>query len=279
MINTYNVKQAQLKYGSFKVGTGKEVILLIGSCRSVMYLNYLDKWNRENGNRFTIHHLDPFNHSFDENDKLVDVEKAIEKLETNETLLNLLKSTDIYLHEYYQHFGMFNSDRKREKNIYQFGLNPKLEVCICNWNDYFVLFNDLLTFDVELKARAKEDLSKGIMLSQETQDIMRGKGEAAIEKFYEVCRLSDLPKMEQYFRDKHKSKRFFWSYNHVTKYFNLACFKMMNDKFLKLETTEAFWNEITNWPDMFAHPSTGLTQYDVDNYGFNWNEPLKELAV
>jgi hypothetical protein len=274
MINTYNVKQAQLKYGSFKVGTGKEVILLIGSCRSVMYLNYLDKWNRENGNRFTIHHLDPFNWSFDANDKIIDLETRLKELETDENLLNIFKSTDIYLHEYYQHFGMFNS-----KVIKSFGLNPKLEVCIPNFNDLFILFNDLLTFDVELKTRAKEDLSKGTSLSQETQDIMKSKGEAAIEKFYEVCRLSDLPEMELYFKAVHKSIRLFWSYNHVSRDFNLQCFKLMNEKFLKLHLTADYWNEISNWPDMFAKPSTGLTQYDKDNYGFNWNEPLKELAV
>lgn len=279
MINTYNVKQEQLKTGSFKVGSGKEIILLIGSCRSVMYLNYLDKWNKENGNRFTIHHLDPFNWSFDENDKIIDLESKIETIETNEYILNLLKSTDIYIHEYYQHFGMFNSDPKREKNIYQFGLKPKLEICVPNFNDLFILFNDQLTFDEELKALAKADLAEHGTLSKDLQIAMKLKGLDAINKFYEVCRLSSLPEMENFFKEKHKSQRFFWSYNHVSKYFNLACFWMMNKKFLNLELTEKFMTEITNWPDMFAHPSTPITQYDIDNYGFNWNEPIKPLVV
>lgn len=279
MINTYNVKQAQLKDGSYKVGSGKTVILLIGSCRSVMYLNYLDKYNRENGNPFTIHHLDPFNWSFDANDKIIDLETKLKELETNEYLLNLFKSTDIYLHEYYQHFGMFNSDPKREKNIFQFGLKPKIEVCMPNWNDLFVLFNDLLTFDQELKSLAKADLAATGVLSKDLQDAMRMKGEAAIEKFYEVCRLSSIPEMEPYFKEHWKTKRFFWSYNHVSKWFNLAVFWNMNKKFLNLNLTDAFWNEVYEWPDMFANPSTGVTQYDVDNYGIQWNEELKPLVV
>lgn len=279
MINTYNVKQAQLKGGSYKVGTGEKVILLIGSCRSIMYLNYLDKYNRENGNPFTIHHLDPFNHGFDADDKLIDLEVAVQKLETNETLLNLLKSTDIYIHEYYQHFGMFNSDPKREKNIYQFGLKPTLEICVPNFNDLFILFNDLLTFDEELKILAKSDLASTGVLSKDLQDAMRMKGEAAIEKFYDVCRLSSIPQMENYFKEYYKKKRFFWSYNHITTQFSLSIFWMMNKAYLNFNLTDQFWQEITAWDDMFKHPSTGLTQYDVDNYGFEWNETLTPLNI
>lgn len=280
MINTYNVKQAQLKHGSFKVGSGKEIILLIGSCRSVMYLNYLDKWNKENGNRFTIHMIDPFNFCFHPvTDEIIDLEEKLLTLENNEYLLNLFKSTDWLIHEYYEHYGMFNMNKGKEKNIFQFGLNPKLEVCIPNFNNLFILFNDQLTFDEELKSLAKQDLAETGSLSKDLQIAMKLKGMDAIEKFYEVCRLSSLPEMEEYFKKQHKTTRFFWSYNHVSKYFNIACFWMMNKKFLNLELTEKFMTDITNWPDMFATPSTGLTQYDVDNYGFNWNEPLKDLVI
>lgn len=277
MINTYNIKQEQLKTGSFKIGSGAETILIVGSCRSVPYLNYLNLYN--SNNRFTIHFIDPFNWNWDINDRPVNYEEVIQSMETNENILNILRTTKIYIHEYYVHFGMFNSSPDAEKNIYQYGLKPELDICVPNFNDLFIFFNDILTFDVELQAMAKADLAATGILQPATKEAIKTKGLAAMEKFYSICRMSSIPEMEDHFKNNYKTTRFFWTSNHISKWFSLAIFRIMNDKFLKLELNDYFWNAITSERDLYETPSTPLTIYDVEAYNFNWNEPLKDLMV
>ena len=92
MINTINTKQEQLKNGYFSIGTGKEVILIIGSCRSVPYMNYFSAFNDENDNRFTVCFIDPFNWNFDLHDNRTNFEEVIDDLKNNDALISPLKN-------------------------------------------------------------------------------------------------------------------------------------------------------------------------------------------
>lgn len=277
MIGTVEIKIDQLTNGTFKIGSGKEIILIMGSCRSVPYLNYLNEWNKES-NRFTIHYLDPHNWNWDLNNDIVDYHAEIEKQEQNKELLNILSSVDIFIHEYYKSYGMFNTIDDGEKNIYDFGLNPKIDICIPNFNDLFILFNDIVTFDSVINGKAKSDYKDSGKLSVHTiVDVLRV-GQRNIEKFYSICDRSDIQEMKEYFKSNYQTTRLFWTSNHISKEFSLAIFRILNDKFLNLELSESFWNEISK-EDIYANNYTYLTEYDKKYYCFEWNEELKSLSI
>lgn len=277
MFNTVNTKRAQLERGYFKIGTGKTNILIIGSCRSVPYINYLYKWNTENGDVYSISFIDPFNWNYDLNDNRTDFEKVITLLEKDERILALLNSTDVCVHEYYRNFGMFNFDKTCEKNIYQFGFTPIIDVCIPSFNDIFILAGDIVTFDTEIRKKAIQDFNVTGQLSAQTQKEIFDLSQRNINKFYEVCRKSDIPEMEEYFKDNLQRKRLFWSYNHISTAFSWFIFACLCKRYLSISLENIFLQQIYAMPDMFANNYTHLTEYDVAFYGFDWGEEIKLL--
>lgn len=276
MINTINIKQKQFEV--FRVGnpSSKEVILIIGSCRSVPYLNYLDHYNSLHGNPFLIYFIDPFNYNWDAQENRVDSEQVILGLENDQNLLNIFKSTKIFIHEYYSHFGMFNSSKDAEKNIYKFGMNPVLDITVPNFHDVFLMFNDIAKFDNEIKKMAKEDYIKHSSLSESTLKKLYDITQNNLNKFYSICLKSDFPEMKDYFQNNFLTTRLYWTYNHVSKYFTLKIFEWMNEKFLHLELPSSYWNFISK-EDMYANNYTSPTKYDKLFYNYQWNEPLEEF--
>lgn len=273
MINTISIKEEQLKLGCFHTGSGKENILIMGSCRSVPYINYFDKWNKENGNRFTIYFIDPFNWNWDYQDNRVDYQEALTKQETNDYLLNILKSIDIFIHEYYANAGMFNVFKDAEKNIYQFGLKPKMDICIPNFNDIFILTRDIVSFDVEIKKKSIQDYNVIGKLSDQTLVDIDQARKNNLNKFIGICAKSDIPEFAQIFMDNYKLTRYFWTFNHIAKEFTLQIFKLVNDKFIKLYMTDFYWDQISK-QDMYANNYTFLCEYD---FGYQWKEETKVL--
>lgn len=236
MINTVDTKAEQLRNGCFEIGNGPEKILIIGSCRSVPYVEYL---KQANSGRFTIRYIDPFNWHWDCLENFIDFEAKINSLETDPRILEILSSTTIYIHEFYDSFGMFNSSRSNPKNIYQFGLNPQLDICIPNFNDVMIL------------GKSKEE------------------GEAALEKFYGICRQTSFPEMEEYFRLHWRTTRLFWTHNHVSRHFTLFIFRLLNEKFLHLKLSDDFWNGIVSL-DLLGNTPGEVTQQDRFNHKLEW---------
>jgi len=276
MINTLQIKQQQLAKGFFTIGSGPEVILVMGSCRVINFVTYLSEWNEANGNRFTIHSIDPFSWNWDEKEERTDYAKVLLELEHHEGLLSMLKSVDILIHEYYANAGMFNCKVPSDKNIYQFGMNPQIDICLPNFNDCFILFSDLVSFDADLRKKAIADYNVIGKLSEQTKDEIFKKSQFGIEKFYYVCRGSDVPEMQDYFAENFKKQRLFWTYNHTSKWFTLAIFNFINGKFLHLDLSNGFNKD---HEDMFANNYTKLTEYDIEMYGYDWGEeiiPLKD---
>lgn len=269
MTNTVQIKKQQLSKGFFTIGNGPEVVLIMGSCRVVNYITYLHGYDK---NRFTIHSIDPFNFNWDAKDNRVDYVKAIEAMENHTALLKMLASVNVFIHEYYANFGMFNCDRNAEKNIYQFCMSPAVDVCIPNFNDVFILFGDIVTFDNDLRKMAIQDYLVTDKLSDQTELMIIEKSESNLAKFYEICLKSDLPELMPMFKEWHLRVRMYWTYNHVSKFFTLAVMKLMNEKYLNLpglvldETHE----------DIFANNYTYLTEYDRKR-GYDWDEEVKPL--
>lgn len=274
MINTVSIKGQQLSKGYFEIGSGAEKVLIMGSCRVAPYVEYLHQWNVTNGNRFTIYSLDVFNWNWNAQDQRTDFDGVLLKLETDEVILNMLESVDVFIHEWYSHGGMFNTSKTDNKNIYQFGMNPKMDICLCNLNDYFILFKDIMNFDIEIRRKAIQDINVIGKLSEQTQKEMFIISQRALNKFYEICLKSDIPQMKEYFENNFKQKRLFHNYNHVNKNFTMAMFNFLDGKFLKLNLPKDFYDDKE---DMFASNFTPLTQYDIDAYGYEWNEELKPI--
>lgn len=278
MINTQNIKEQQ--FSVFRIGNekSKEVILIIGSCRAVPYLNYLDEYNKLNNNRFLIYFIDPFNFNWDKDEKRVDYEQVILGLENDQNILDIISSTTIFIHEYYQNFGMFNTFKEKEKNIYKYGMNPKIDVTIPNFHDIFIMFNDISKFDVEIKALAKEDLAANNKLSDRTLKKLYDISQNNLNKFYANCLKSDFPQMKEYFMSNFLGVRLYWSYNHVSKHYTLKIFQWMNEKFLHLELPSSYWDTISK-EDMYANNYTSPTEYDKQFYDYKWNEPLVKFKA
>jgi hypothetical protein len=191
-------------------------------------------------------------------------------------MLEVLRSTTIFIHEWYQGFGMFNSDRSAPKNIYQFGMKPKIDICFPNWHDRFVMFQELVDFDPVVRDAIKAD---GGTPSLQTLLDVRRIGLAALEKFYNICDLSSFPEMAGHFCAQWRKKRFFWTGNHVSKEFTLYLFERMNERFLHLNLDDEFWRGAET-EDLFAKPCTPVTQHDLDAYGLTWPDtPIVPLVV
>lgn len=258
MIGTWDIKQQLDAIYTLDSVNPKEVILILGSCRSVPYLNYLSRYNRENGNPFRIHFIDPFNYNWSQSGEKIDLETKLEAMESDVYLKTVLRSTTIFIHEHFESFGMFNTSLKSAKNIYQNGMMPRLNINIPNWNDYMVLWNDA---HPGVTNPTEEQLAE-----------FKEKGEAEVERFCRVCDKTSFPEFGEEFRIAWRKRRYFWTSNHVAKDFTFSIFRWMDRKFLDFGNSEkmyAFWGEIFK-EDMFSEPSTAVTQYDINTYGLTW---------
>jgi len=278
MIDTLSVRKEQVARGYFTVGKGPEHLLILGSCRAVPYLNYFDYLSHLH--KFTVHFIDPFNWHWDEDGVPIPYEPMINSLEKDARILDLLKSCRWFIHEYYENFGMFNTGKDREKNIYQFGVAPEVDIMLPNFNDLLILFQDVISFDDEIRLQAGMEIMKG-GFSRGLQDRIKEVGLASVEKFCGVCRKTDFPEMETLFRGTWRIVRYFGNLNHITNEFTIALFQLLNQKFLHLEIPDVlggFWDRVSV-EDLYLTPRTPITKYDVDNHGIQWNEPMEELRV
>ena len=273
MINTVNIKQQQLQNTYFTTGSGEKVVLIIGSCRVCPIVNYFIEYNEANGDKFTIHTLDPFNLNWNEKDDRVDYTEALLKVEKDERLLSMLKTVDVFIHEHYQNAEMFNCNKSAPKNLYQFGLQPMIDICLPNFNNLFILVGDIVSNDVEIRKKAIEDYNVVGKLTEQTERDIKNISNRNIQKFYDVCNKSDIPEMAYYFLWHYTKERLFWTSNHVSKNFTLAILDFMNKKYLHLDLS----NLNREHEDMFANNFTSLTEYDFKISGIEWNEEIKPL--
>ena len=244
MITTIDTKREQLAHGYYQSGSGPQEILILGSCRTIPYLNYLVRWNNAEGNnQFTIRRIDPCDWVVENID--------VNSFENDERILSVLKSSTIFIHEHLESYGMFNTSKHHSKSVYLFGMTAPVDISIPNWHDWFLLFNDYADCGVV----APIDYVK--------------KGEQAVAEFCEICKLSSFPEMADHFANNWRTTRFFWSPNHVSSAFSLYIFRLMNDKFLHLPLVDEFWREAEK-EDLFKNPHTEVTSRDREEYGIKW---------
>jgi hypothetical protein len=250
MLDTVNTKPSHYTDGCFRTGTGENVVVILGSCRIFPYVNYFNRWN-EGRNEFTIVVINIVNFAFDQHDNHVNSDHFTVQFETNPVLLGMLKRCRIFIHEHAENFGMFNTCDKARKNIYQFGLNPEMDIAVPNFHDRFVLENDWRSCGME----PPEDYLE--------------KGESAIHQFTNQTILTSFPEFGDLFKDTWRDIRYFWTPNHVSSHFSILVFTLMNERFLRMPLTEEFWNGARQ-EDLFKTPCTEVTQRDRDGYRITW---------
>lgn len=272
MITTMHIKGGPV-YSLYSDGPAKESILVMGSCRSVPYLNYFNRYNEMAGKPFRIQFIDPWNLHWNEAGGEQDFDAALLRAETDERILTALRDATIFAHEHYENAGMFNTYSKSEKTIYQFGLKPRLNITIPNFHDKWILGLEQVMFDHALR----DKLAVHGRVTEPLFEEMRERGLAEVRKFLGVCSLSDFPEMADYFQNHWRNIRMFAKGNHVSKEFTLPIFRWMNEKFLHLPLNNDFWYGASQ-EDLFANDITPMTQFDVDAYGLKWPEAVRPLV-
>lgn len=271
MINTLNIKQGRFN-GLFQTGNpdSKEVVFMMGSCRGVPHLNFL---NAANEGRFKIYYVDPHDFHWDANDNLVDLHEAIDAASKDERITNAFRSATIFIHEHYRNYGMFNTDRSAPGNIYDHGMAPALDICLPNFHSKFILFQEIADHQMKVEGVQRE-------LTPEMARDFAAIGSESIAAFKEMCALTSFPEFADYFEANMRRVRMFFSNNHVSHNFTIPLFRMMNEKFLHLPASQAFYDRLYRSPDMYAnHGVVPLTKQDVEAHGWQWNEPLVELKL
>lgn len=275
MFNTINTKPTHFTKGFFSVGSGPTNVLIFGSCRVVPYLSYFHYLNADD--KFTLRLINCVNFYFDESDKAVDPNKVLEPFESNHELLSAIKSTDIFIHEHAENFGLLNTSRHCQKNIYQFGMNAKHDLAIPNWNDIHLMFQEYVDFDPEIRRLARFQLVNDSELSTSLRNAVKERGLARLEHFLAMCKLSSFPEFGELFRDTWREVRFFWTGAHISNQFSMEVFRMIATR-IGLNTTKEFWNRVEK-EDLYAEPHCRLTSYDVEAYGLKWPQAVEPLKI
>lgn len=275
MLDTVNTKEDQVRNGFFQIGSGPIRVLLLGSCRILPYANYLIRLGQDH---FTINVINVVNCWQDEAGRPTEGEKGAARFECSPKVMEMIRTTEWFLHEHTENFGLFNTGDLCEKNIYQFGMNARLDISLPNFHDVFILFQDIIDWNPNLKLMAKADIERTQQVSDTTQKAIAGMGFDQVAKFLENCRKTDLPEFADLFEKRWMRIRYFWTINHVSAAFTGAVFKLANDKFLNWAIPCDFWQAIAK-EDLYDNHRTAITKYDVKQYGLTWKQPIETLRL
>jgi hypothetical protein len=268
MISTQDIKSKRFD-GLFQCGNpdSKEVVFMMGSCRGVPHLNFL---NAAHDGRFKIYYVDPHDFHWDAANNLVDLHEAIDTVAKDPRVLEAFRSATIFIHEHYGNYGCFNTDRSAAGNIYEHGMAAPVDICLPNFHSKFILFQEILDVD---------PLIRTLLQGGHTQDAAEI-GRESIKSFKEMCAKTSFPEFADYFEENMRRVRMFFSNNHVSHHFTIPLFRLMNEKFLHLPVDQSFYDGLYQTPDLYAsHGVVPLTHYDVEAHGWQWDEPLKELKL
>ena len=190
-------------------------------------------------------------------------------METNIDLLNLFKTIDIFIHEYYANAGMFNIIKDAEKNIYQFGMNPKHDITLPNYNDIFLMTAEIVSFMPDIRKEAIQDYNVLGFLSEELIAKIELIKKENLNKFISICNKTTFPEFAELFLSEYKKVRYFWTFNHVAKRYTQELFKLICQK-LNIDLTNYNISE----KDLWNHHYTSLTEYDKE---YEFKEQIKLL--
>ena len=245
---------------------------MIGSCRGVPHLNHLNQWNMENGYPFLIYYIDPFDFNWDKDNNRVDGDAALAAAEWNPRILDIFERTTIFIHEHFSRYGMFNTDPSAETNIYGFGMAPKIDLCLPNFHDRFIMFKNILEFDKGLADQVRADGS----IPTKAAGQLRAIGRDSIQAFLEMCAYTSFPEFAAHFRDNMRRHRMWWNHNHITVNFTVPLFRMVCER-LGIHPSEEFFRNLYNVDIFDSGERAPLTQPDIEAHGWAWREEIQTL--
>ena len=271
MINTQNIKSKRFD-GLFQCGNpdSKEVVFMMGSCRGVPHLNFL---NAAHNGRFKIYYVDPHDFHWDAQNNLVDLHEAIDTASKDPRTLEAFRSATVFIHEHYSNYGCFNTNRAAPGNIYEHGMAAPVDICLPNFHSKFMLFQEIL--DHQMRVEGVEIEVTPLLVGDFTSI-----GRESIASFKEMCVKTSFPEFADYFEANMRRVRMFFSNNHVSHHFTIPLFRMLNERYLGLPVDQAFYDGLYQTPDMYAsHGVVPLTKYDVEAHGWQWSESIHELKL
>lgn len=265
-LNTINVDES-VHTGGLRTGddSSKDVILIFASCRGVPHLNYFKRYNDDHGKPFMICFVNP--HSFEMQNK---------KPESDDKLKEICGRATVFIHEHYQSYGWFNTDRSCVQNAYQLGVAPRTDISIPNWHNHSVILNDQIVFGGAFCEKVR---MCGNPLSDRLLDEFKLNGESALNKWRESCLKTSFPEFVDYFDAHWTLERMFTSNSHVSNYYTVPLFSMLCRKFLGIALSQAYEKMLHGY-DLFTDKGgVPVTQYDRDAFGVKWDEPNGELMI
>lgn len=273
--DTVNTKPPHYTKGFFSVGDGPTKVLILGSCRVTPYLNMFYELNKDN--RFTLRLVNIVNFYFDPQDKPTDPAKVLEGYETNPALLEAIQSTDIFIHEHAENFGMLNTKWECPKSIYQFGMKAEHDIAIPNFNDIHIMFQEYVDYDPEIRKAVKFQIENFGGLGPNVFGEIKERGLARMEHFLKHCRLSSFPDFADHFERTWRETRYFWTGAHISNEFTTQVFKRIADR-IGLACSDEFWKRVAQ-NDPYKEPHVRVTKYDVEAYGLKWPQPVEPLKL
>jgi hypothetical protein len=234
------------------------VVLVVGSCRAVPYLNYMQAYNRAAGKPvFAAAYVNPADLQTTATGYPQDAREAIMRLVSRDRVKDFCSEATAMLCEHVQNYGALNTTpdgwlRQVALPIY----SPVFT--IPNWNAMAVLQHDILelfplTFQGRLLRHEHEKVSKN-----------------SIQKFFDHCVKSSFPEMAEVFEASWRKEKWFHTHNHVARPFTEFIFT----QWLMRMGIDPMPREALEWTrsfDLFAKPCTEVTQQDREVLEIEWS--------
>jgi hypothetical protein len=201
-------------------------------------------------------------------------EKELPYNEINE----ILSRTDVLIHEFITSFDDLNTDKSKEFNVYKkFNFNPKIDICVPNFDLTFTLEHILK--DNEKERNYVKYLIENDKVNEENIFILYEK--YFISSFKRLLTNIDrtsIPELSNYMKSNFKKIRLFNSTNHTS---NVLCLEIglnILNNFFQIKPDESFLENYYNHQE-FLGGNELFSKYDkmYHNFIFTTNDETEEL--
>lgn len=236
-----------LRLGNLNASTK---ILIVSSCRGIPHVDYLLRFTTE---PMEVTVINPHNYG------LVGRDEDFIKYENDPRFLEAFERATIFIYEPHYRYALFNTSKRSCKNIWQFGLQPKMTIEIPAFHNHFILA-----------------LSQWRFIPEFSCDSYRWVSMKHIARFLEHCSRSSLAGLDQWFMERWTKERLFWSDNHITKRLSLEIFRRII-AILGFKLRPGWDREAESYNDIYKYDPTPITALDVNTHNLEWHEPCVDI--
>jgi hypothetical protein len=197
---TTNILRHCYERGDFSFGNpkGAAIVVLVGSCRIVPFLNILRVYNELRGFPLELLCFDPVEMWGGPGHEVADgVNRILSGYRFDRA--------DYLVCEHVQYCGVLNTVRSSEQNIFaSLGCAPVSEIRLPNWNDMHL-------FDAET---AKYDPCYAVLQGADRPAELRRRSDIHKNRFLSHCRLSSFPDLAEWTEANWLTTRLGWTSSH-----------------------------------------------------------------